>query len=421
VNQETDTLGAARELNADAVMEGTVQRFGETMRVSVNLLRTSDGKSIWNESFDMRADDIFRIQDEVAQQVAEKLRVRLGPSGQMTAGKYPVDQRAYEFYLKGMFSLDGRGFNKDSMPQMLNTIDLFQQAIAVDPNYAMAHGQLAFSYAWIAMFVQPEEPKWVDLAREEVTAAEKLDPDVAEAHVANGLLFWSAYGGFKSEDAIKEFRLARQLNPGYLGADLIALYGHVGLDDQAIKELNRGLTADPTSQDLNGLRVILPYLRGDVDGWYATNPGHPVEERGFAPWYFLHKGNLDSAQKVIEAQAKDNPEDYHLLMLRALLMALKGNTAEADAQASFVFPKVPHNNESYHHQTYLLACIKAIEGNSAEAVKWLRETANTGYPNYPLFARDPFLDRIRSTPEFIRFLEEQKAQHDRFEQEFGDL
>ena len=99
-------------------------------------------------------------------------------------------------------------------------------------------------------------------------------------------------------------------------------------------------------------------------------------------------------------------------------MAYKGNFSDADKQIATALANVPHNNESYHHETYLLACVKAVEGESAESVKWLRETANSGYPNYPLFAKDIFLDRIRQSPEFIQFLAEQKAQWERFEQEF---
>ena len=184
--------------------------------------------------------------------------------------------------------------------------------------------------------------------------------------------------------------------------------------------MNRGLTSDPTSQALNGLAGVLTYLRGDPDAWYALNPKRNIEERGYAAWYLLKKGDLELAQKVIDDRLKQDPEDYHLLMQRALLLALKGNSSEADAQVKTAFAKVPHNNESYHHQTYLLACIKAVEGNSAESVKWLRETANSGYPDYPLFAHDPFLDRIRQSPEFVQFLTEQKAQWERFQQEFSD-
>lgn len=420
LNQDINTQAAARELNADAIMEGNVQRTGDRLRVSVNLLKTSDGSSIWNESFDMRADDIFRIQDEVATQVADKLKIRLNSADLSNIGKYPVAQRAYEFYLKGLFSLDERGFNSDDLPHMVNTIDLFQQAIVIEPNYAMAHGQLAYSYVWMALFVQPNEPKWADLAQQEIALSEQLDPNVAEAHIASGLLYWSSYGGYQTEASIKELRLAKQLNPSYVGDDLSALYGHIGLDEMAAKELNRGLSIDPTSQTLNGLTAVLPYLRGDPDAWFAVNPKRNLEERGLAPWYLLHKGSLERAQQILDERSRNSPDRTDYLMQRSLLLALQKKYPEANALATATMSVAEHNWESYHHATYYAACVYALDGKSSEAVKWLRETANTGFPNYPLFARESFLDRIRQSPEFIQFLSEQKAQWERFKQEFGD-
>jgi DNA-binding winged helix-turn-helix (wHTH) protein/TolB-like protein len=422
LERDTDSLAAARELNADAILEGNVQRSGDTLRVSVNLLRTADGISIWNESFDLRTEDIFRVQDEVATRVADKLKIRLNAADLSNTDKYPVDQRAYEYYLKGMFALDAKGFDRDSMPQMLNTISLFQQAIEIDPNYAMAHGELANSYAWMALFGQPEEPKWVDLARSEIAAAEKLDPNVAESHIASGLLAWSVYGGHDSENAIKEFRLAKQLNPSYAGADLIALYGHVGLDEQAAKELNRGLSIDPTSRTLNGLSLILPRLRGDADAWFAEWQKNNSGSRPVADvWYLLRKGRLEDAKKVLDFKdPRDDPNDPHEMSFQALYLAQAGKFQEAEALVPLFLAKLNPKDESFHHMTYNAACVYALDANAAEAVKRLRETANTGYPNYPLFAADHYLDRIRQSPEFIQFLAEQKTQWERFEQEFTD-
>jgi len=80
--------------------------------------------------------------------------------------------------------------------------------------------------------------------------------------------------------------------------------------------------------------------------------------------------------------------------------------------------KIERNDQSRHHWTYYAACVYALAGDSSEAVKWLKETAATGFPNYPLFARDPFLDRIRKSPEFMQFMAEQKAQWDKYRQEF---
>ena len=88
-------------------------------------------------------------------------------------------------------------------------------------------------------------------------------------------------------------------------------------------------------------------------------------------------------------------------------------------QVPSVLAKVEPNTQSRHHFTYFAACIYALSGNSSEAVRWLKETANTGFPNYPLFERDPYLNRIRKTPEFIQFLTDQKIQWERLRAEFG--
>ena len=416
-NQDPDSLAAARELNTDAILEGNVQRSGDRLRVSVNLLRTADGSSIWNDNFDLQANDIFRVQDEVAQKVADGLKVRLRQSSSAHLEKNPAPL-AYDWYIRGVFSLDQRGFGKSDLGHMYDTIDYFEHSIQADPNYALAHGQLAFSYAWLAMFVDPDEPKWVDLARQEIARTEELDPALAESHVAKGLLFWSGYGGHDVESAIKEIRLAKQLNPNYNGADLAALYAHAGLEKQADDELRRAAAVDPTSLALRGLEPLLPYIRGDVDGWAAVNPDVPMEDRILSRWYYMHKGSLDLAEKVLNKQAAELPDDRDLSTLRPLLSALKGDFKAVEKDLPDIMSKIQPNSENYHHRAFDVACTYALGGNSVEAVKWLRVTSTTGYPNYPLFAREPFLDRIRQSAEFIQFLSEQKAQWERFEQEF---
>lgn len=420
LNQDIDSLAAARELNTDAILEGNVQRAGDKLRVNVNLLKTSDGSSIWTDSFVLPSSDIFRAQDDVAEQVAERLKIRLAKPNASYPSRNPSSQLAYEWYLKGLYSLDQRLFDSADMEHMMETIGFFKRAIDIDPNYAVAHGQLAFSYAWMALFIDPDQPRWADLARQEITRAEELNPNVAEPHVAAGILYWGAYGEYNMELSIKELRLAKQLDPNFSGADLAAIYGHVGLEEQATVEYQRAVAIDPTSQALKGLSGILPYLRGDADGWFALGPEHPVEERELGPWYLLQKRSLGPAEKLITHRLNNPPSDTNLAILEALLFALKENFHDAEAKIPGALSSTSRNYEAYHHRTYFAACIFALEGKDDEAVKWLRETANTGFPNYPLFARDPFLDRIRQSPEFIQFLSEQKAQWERFEQEFPD-
>jgi len=417
---ETDSLEAAKQLSADAVLEGTTQRVGDRLRVSVNLLRTRDGASLWADSFDMPAADIFAIQDRISQQVATHLQLHLDSSHQNEANRYPTNTIAYQFYMRGVFALDERGYEEvGSMRQMEMTIDLFQQAIKVDPNYAPAHAQLAFAYAWTALFIEPGKTNWAELATEEIKRAQELRPDIAETHLARGLLFWSAYEGYKNEEALRELFLAKQLNPNSTHGELVGVLGHAGLEDRALQELQRGLQIDPTSQSLADLTMILPFLRADADAWLVERQKYGDVPALVAPWYYIRKGRLDDAQKSLEQQLSKAPNEPSLLIQQALLFALRGDSNEAEERSMRILANIPLASESRHHITYNAACIYALGGKSEEAVKWLTETANTGFPNYPLFERDPYLNRIRTSPQFIQFMTEQKVQWEKLRAEFG--
>jgi len=422
IKEDTDSLAVARQLNADAILEGTVQRAGDRLRVTVNLLRTSDGVSLWADSFDLTTADIFAIQDKVAQQVASRLQLHLDPTQQSQLNnKYPTDPRAYEAYIKGIFSLDERGYGEGSLPKMEITIDFFKQAIEIDPKYALAHAQLAFAYVWTAIFIEPENTKWADLAREEIARAHDLNPNLAETHLAHAVLLWSAYEGYQNAEAIRELLLAKQLNPNSSSPDLAALYGHVGLDDLAARELKRDLEINPTSQSLRDLTVILPYLAGSADDWLsARRQVYPTADRHI-PWYFLRKGNLEEAQKALDQLLPDNPGNKDLLMQKALLLALRGDFRDAESRAAEILAAEQRNDQQRHHRTYDAACIYGLAGHSSDAVKWLKETSASGFPDYPLFLHEPFLDRIRQTSEFIQFMSDQKVQWEKYRQEFGGL
>ena len=416
----TDSLTAARELNTDAILEGTVQRSGERLRVTVNLLRASDGTSLWSDNFDLSTQDIFAIEDNLAQQVSSRLQLRLDPNRSAHLGeKYPTDPAAYESYVKGILSLDERGYGEEGMSRMQTTIAFFKKAIEVDPNYALAHAELAFAYVWTALFIDAGNSKWADLAREEIERSQELGPNLAETHLAKALLLWSAYDGYQNEAAIRELLLAKLLNPNVANGQLAATYAHIGLEDIAARELQRDLAIDPTSQSLKDLTLILPYLKADPDEWLAARQKtYPPDT--LPPWYFLQKGDLSEAQKSIAARLPIEHSNHQLLIQQALLFALKGQHQLAQQQVSGILAKIQTSDQNRHHSTYLAACIYALAGDAPNAVKWLRETANTGYPNYPLFARDRFLDRIRQTPEFRQFIAEQKTQWERCRQEFGD-
>jgi len=137
-------------------------------------------------------------------------------------------------------------------------------------------------------------------------------------------------------------------------------------------------------------------------------------------WYLMFKGRLEEAKRTLDEEQAKNPEGQGLPETWALYFALKGDFHSAEAKIPEVLSRYPIKGPVYHHATYDIACVYALEGKADEAVKWLKETAATGFPCYPLFARDPFLNRIRQSAAFVDFMNESKVKWEVSRKEFGE-
>ena len=416
LSEDTDALTAAKQLGVDAVLEGSLQRAGDRLRVSVNLLRCLDGKSLWTDSFDILMADIFTVQDTVAQQVASRLRLQMDASQQAQLTKqYTSNPVAYEFYLKGAYNFDQR--MRDPAQMMDSTISFYKKAIEADPNFALAHAQLAYAYAHLAVFLEPTQPAWVAHAKEEIDRAQELDPQLADTHLARFQLLYSEFEGYQGEAAAREALLATQLNPNVGHGELAYMYNHLGLEDLAARELARALEIDPTSEGPKEPALLMYEVQSRYDDYAADRS---VRHDGrMEALYLMAKGRLDDAQKAIDDWSAKQPDNPNLPPTKALLLAAKGDFHAAEAQIPIILARHPLKDPLYHHATYDIACIYALEGKSAEAVRWLRESAVSGFHLYPRYTRDAFLDRIRQSPEFIQFLAEMKAENDRYRHEFS--
>jgi TolB-like protein len=149
LSEDTDGLTAAKQLGVDSVLEGTVQRANNRLRVNVNLLRTSDGISLWSDSFNLNAGDIFAIQDTISQQVASRLQLKLDAEQQARLGKrYTNNQEAYEYYVKGRTNLERLTIAIGDREAIDAAIINFKKAVELDSKYALAYAQLGYAHMW---------------------------------------------------------------------------------------------------------------------------------------------------------------------------------------------------------------------------------------------------------------------------------
>ena len=306
---------------------------------------------------------------------------------------------------------------RDPAQMMSSTISFYKKAIEADPNFALAHAQLAYAYAHLAVFLEPTQPAWVAHAKEEINRAQELDPQLAETHLARFQLLYSEFEGYQGEAAAREALSANQLNPNVGHGELAYMYNHLGLEDLAARELARALEIDPTSEGPKDQTLLMYEVQSRYDDYAADRS---VRRDGrMEALYLIAKGRLDDAQKAIDDWSAKQPDNPNLPPSKALLLAAQGDFHAAEAQIPIILARHPLKDPLYHHATYDIACIYALEGKSAEAVRWLRESAVSGFHLYPRYTRDAFLDRIRQSPEFIQFLAEMKAENDRYRHEFS--
>jgi DNA-binding winged helix-turn-helix (wHTH) protein/TolB-like protein/Tfp pilus assembly protein PilF len=405
-NQEVDALQAARELQVDAVLDGTYLRVGDQLRITVNLIKVSDGTLLWAEKFDQRFTDIFAIQDRVSQQVAQRLWLKLSPTEQARLTKrYTSNPIAYSYYAKAMYHFYNIGPNLSSRSEANLAVDLLKKAIELDPEYALARAQLGYAYTRVAVF-QEDNPRLVEDANKELGIAERIDPQLAEVHLARYFVAFSQYEGWSVDKAWHEVRLAQQLDPNVGHAELVDLYAHIGLEEQMTKEFDLALKIDPNNEEAKNFYINACFISAKPDEALEASKRFFNREPDIR--YFLEKRMVDEAEPLAQQEYERDPNSVWKFVYLILVKALRGKHEEAQAAVSEIVAK-ERRYRGYHHDTYNIARIYALGGNSNEALKWLRKTVSEGFPHYPLFMRDPYLNAIREDAGFKQFLSEMKT------------
>jgi TolB-like protein/Tfp pilus assembly protein PilF len=409
----------AKRLNdVDAVIEGSVQRSGRHVRVSVQLIRAATDTPLWAKDYDSELSDVLSLQGEVARAIAEQVRVELTPGERRRLTTAPsVNPEAYDLYLRG--KAHSRHENRDDNDE---AIALLERAVAEDPSFAAAHAELARAYAIRHFFFFPNDAQLEGRSRAEVETALRLDPESSDAHLARGVLLWDASYHFPHAEAIRELRRAIELNPSSDEAhhQLALVYLHVGLLDQALHEVQEAIRLNPDN-------TLAPYRLGCVrlyrrevqKAWnlFSRIPlsYNPVLLNYVSAWTLFDLGRKAEARARTEEYARAYPRDVGGLnaSLQAMFAADAGDAATAEER---IRAAVEHGKgyRHFHHTEYNVAVAYAMLGKPAQALRWLQAAADDGLPCYPLFETDPNLDRIRHDAGFVAFLAEQKQQWEAF-------
>ncbi|HEU4787814.1 MAG TPA: protein kinase, partial [Gemmatimonadaceae bacterium] len=251
--KNVDAREIARQLGVATVLEGSVQRAGDRLRISAQLVKASTGTNLWSETFDRNAADIFAVQDEVARAVVTALKGRLLAGQARLATSEPThDREAYDLYLQGRFF-----WNKRAVPDVEKAIGLFEQALQRDSSFALAHAGLADAYIALAFYSNASTLPTLTTARSAAERALALSPNLGEAQSA---LAYLTFLEWKLPAADSAFQRAIALNPGYATAhkwyaDLLLTDGRAA---ESMKELLRAKELDP----------LAPIIMANIGNWY---------------------------------------------------------------------------------------------------------------------------------------------------------
>jgi TolB-like protein len=387
-----------RDLGVETVLEGSIRRSGENLRVTVQLLSVEDGAPLWAEKFDERFTEIFKIEDSISYQVAERLVLKLtGQKKAMLAKHYTDNIEAYQLYLKGLYFSSQRtkgGTQKGNR--------YFRQAIEIDPNYALAYSGLAASYARLPIISDVPSREVLPEAKQAVMKALEIDDALTEARISlAGIKFWLEWDWQGAEEECKR-AIAQNPNHPNAHARYAHLLSNMERHSEAIAEARRALELDPVSLPRNlflgqflyqarqydqAMEQLLEALEMAPNDWVARlNLGKVyVQQKKYAE-------AITEFQKAREF-SEGNTETIAVL---GHVLAISGKKAQADK----VLDDLKRMSKQRYVPPYNIAIVYAGLGEKQQALAWLEKAYQDRDVRLVFLKVEPKWDTLRVDERF---------------------
>jgi TolB-like protein/Tfp pilus assembly protein PilF len=389
----------AKALGVDHVLEGSVRKSGDRVRITAQLIRASDSSHLWSETYDRTLQDVFAIQDEISDEVVDALKVRLlGPNSSKAEVGGTTNARAYEAYLQGLYGVN-QGQREATLRKALTAFD---QAIAEDPTYARAHAGRARTLSVLASNGYEPFDSGFGRAREAAERAIALEPELAEGWLP--LAYITSTVDLDIPKAHAQFDRALALDPG--SADVQGLYSNftlaIGLTDKAIEAGSKAVQLDPLAPRVHNSLATAYYGARRYDEALVVarraerlDPNFPGVHGGIG-YVLLETGDLEEARAEFEKEVIE----WQRLTGLALADAKLGRAERARDELATAIERLGES------AAYQYAEINAQLGRSDEAFRWLEVARRIKDPGLSILVSDPLMDPLRGDPRFKKLVRE---------------
>ncbi|MBW6492368.1 MAG: helix-turn-helix domain-containing protein [Lentimicrobium sp.] len=390
----------SRKLNVNYILEGSVRREDEKIRISVQFIEARTDRHLWAENYDRQLADVFAIQSDIAQKVANALQFVLSPAEKQQMEKIPTkNTEAYNYYLMGRFF-----WNKRTEDGMKKSVEYFEKAISADPDYAKAYAGLADAFFIQTWWIWEKRPDGYEMAKQMALKALELDNNLAEAWATLGSIL--CYSDWEWEESRKMLKKAIELNPNYAIArqyysELLEILNE---KDEALEQIDKAIEIDPLFFMYRILKSGYNYRAGKYDEALEARleseelyPGY--SSRGY--YYFLIYYKLGKDQKAIESLQKILANDNTTIKFvntATDVYSDSGMNGILNLIIDLEKQKVPSN--------YLrIANWYCLLGEKEPALNWLERAVEERVPDIPRMNCSQDLNILRDEPRFNSLIE----------------
>lgn len=423
VSTPADPVKAAQDLGVDSVLDGTYQRGGDVVRVSVQLIDRQTQSARWANHYDLRGNDMLKFQDEIAQKVVDGLQVQVSGAEREAMATPPTSSPdAYNLYLQARFYRN-EYFMKSNLDAIHRAQQLSEQAIQKDPKFADAHALLATIYMLEGANFPANSSENLVRGGQTARRAVELDPKSTDALVALGSSFTESG---RNIEAARTLRQAIQGAPNNdLAWDMLGyLYHYMGLLDQAEDAFHHSIELNPTTVRIYWMHARIHLYEGEaaeaeqeMHRVLETNPDQ-FKALAYLGEFLYYQGKTEEAEPVFAkavALGRNSGDDAPEL-LAAFLYASHGEKNKISPHVLAYRPEEAQDGD----MAYWVGGIYSLLGQNDKALLWLRRAVELGNHNYPWFQRDKNYDPLRNNAEYQRIMGEVRGHWEEYQKEFGN-